>query len=158
MAKVSGLGHVGIYVSDMAKMLTFYTDVLGLAVTDRAANNVVFLSARSEEEHHEIVLIHSVEEETDVGQVSFQAESLDGLRDLYGKVCQSGREADVVVTRMALSFYFLDPEDNNVEVYWPAAIDCTQPFVEPIDLHGSTGDLMKWLESVKPRESAGRPD
>ena len=34
MAKVRGLGHFGIYVQDMEMMTAFYTDALGMTVTD----------------------------------------------------------------------------------------------------------------------------
>jgi catechol 2,3-dioxygenase-like lactoylglutathione lyase family enzyme len=35
MARVTGLGHVGIYVQDPAQMVAFYRDVMGMQVTDR---------------------------------------------------------------------------------------------------------------------------
>ena len=34
-AKVTGLGHVGIFVDDVQKMIDFYTGVLGMTLTDR---------------------------------------------------------------------------------------------------------------------------
>ena len=37
MSGVTGLGHFGISVEDMPKMLDFYTRVLGLVVTDGGA-------------------------------------------------------------------------------------------------------------------------
>jgi catechol 2,3-dioxygenase-like lactoylglutathione lyase family enzyme len=51
--------HMGIYVVDMARMVDFYTRVLGFCVTDRAlirGVNVTFLS-RDPDEHHQIVLV-----------------------------------------------------------------------------------------------------
>ena len=33
MARVLGLGHVGIYVRDLSRMVAFYRDVLGLTIT-----------------------------------------------------------------------------------------------------------------------------
>ena len=41
MAKVSGLGHFGIFVRDMPRMVDFYSGVLGLTVTDRGPNDRV---------------------------------------------------------------------------------------------------------------------
>ena len=50
-AKVTGLGHVGIFVNDVQKMVDFYTGVLGMTLTDRGPNDrSVFLSARPNEE------------------------------------------------------------------------------------------------------------
>ena len=51
--------HMGVYVTDSAKMEDFYTRVLGFSVTDRArirGTDVVFLS-RNPDEHHQIVLV-----------------------------------------------------------------------------------------------------
>ena len=55
--RVTGLGHVGISVQDMDKMLDFYTRILGLTVTDGGGpGRGVFLSAQPESEHHEFVM------------------------------------------------------------------------------------------------------
>ena len=34
-ARVTGLGHVGIFVNDIPMMIDFYTNVLGMTLTDR---------------------------------------------------------------------------------------------------------------------------
>ncbi|HVJ23513.1 MAG TPA: VOC family protein, partial [Burkholderiales bacterium] len=50
--------HMGLYVTDAARMEDFYTRVLGFAVTDRGnlgSVNIVFLS-RDPREHHQIIL------------------------------------------------------------------------------------------------------
>ena len=39
MARVTGLGHVGIYVRDLERMVAFYRDVMGML----AFGEVVFL-------------------------------------------------------------------------------------------------------------------
>ena len=33
MARVLGLGHVGLYVRDLDRMVAFYRDVMGMRVT-----------------------------------------------------------------------------------------------------------------------------
>jgi catechol 2,3-dioxygenase-like lactoylglutathione lyase family enzyme len=54
---VIGLGHTGLWVSDLAKMRDFYERVIGLTVTDSDdEQGIVFFSARPEVEHHEFVL------------------------------------------------------------------------------------------------------
>jgi len=55
MPKVTRLGHVGLFVADPEIMLEFYSNFLGMTVTDRDERRV-FLSARPEEEHHELLL------------------------------------------------------------------------------------------------------
>ena len=46
MPRVTGLGHVGIYVRDLERMVAFYRDLLGMQVTKQNWRaGVVFLSA-----------------------------------------------------------------------------------------------------------------
>ena len=155
MAKVTGLGHFGVYVRDMPKMLDFYTGVLGLTVTDRATGDrAVFLSARPGEEHHEIALVQSADQKTDAGQISFRVESLGDLKNLYGKIKDYGCEFDRVVSHgVAFGAYFRDPEGNRVEVYWPTGVDYPQPYGDPIDLTASDEALLKTLDDLQPREA-----
>src|ERR1035441_147867 len=55
---ISRLGHVGIHVRDLEKSKQFYSEVLGLTVTDVDPTlELVFLSARPEVEHHELLLV-----------------------------------------------------------------------------------------------------
>ena len=94
MAKVTGLGHFGLFVQDMPKMIDFYTNVLGMTLTDRGMEDrIVFLSARPDEEHHEIALAKFGEDQkTDAGQISFHVESLQDLKALYRKLKDYGIE------------------------------------------------------------------
>ncbi len=46
MTRVVGLGHVGIYVRDLERMVAFYRDVMGMQVTKQNWRfGIVFLSA-----------------------------------------------------------------------------------------------------------------
>ena len=57
MAAVIGLGHVGIYVHDLEKMVGFYRDVLGMRVTKQNWRaGIVFLSSDPAQADHEIAL------------------------------------------------------------------------------------------------------
>ena len=53
------LSHVGIYVTDMARMVDFYTRFLGFAIADRgpAPNGEIVFLTRDSREHHQLVLI-----------------------------------------------------------------------------------------------------
>ena len=158
MGKVTGLGHLGIYVRDMPTMVDFYSNVLGLTLTDRGRNDrIVFLSARPGNEHHEIALVAEEEKRTDAGQISFRVESLSDLKALHKKVRDYGCEFDRVVNHgVAFGCYFRDPEDNRVEIYWPTGIDYPQPCAEPLDIEAPQEELLATLENLPPRE-AGHP-
>jgi catechol 2,3-dioxygenase-like lactoylglutathione lyase family enzyme len=154
MAKVSSLGHVGIYAHDMDRMLDFYTRVLGLKVTDGGQPRTVFMSAQPEAEHHEFVLGPAPDRKSNAQQVSFTVSSLDDLKALYRAIRDYGCQINRVVNHgIAFGCYFRDPEDNQIEVYWPTGIDYPQPHADPLDLDLSNADLLHLLESMPPKES-----
>src|SRR6266567_4010165 len=129
MPKVTGLGHVGIYVKDPALMIEFYSDFLGMKVTDRGENDrIVFLSARHEAEHHEFALARSDELHSQCQQISFTLDSLSDLLTFYKQIQERGYPIDRTVSHgNAFSCYFRDPENNRVEVYWHTGKDWPQP-------------------------------
>lgn len=150
MPKVTGLGHVGLYVRDPAVMIDFYSNFLGLTVTDRGENDrIVFLSARPEEEHHELALARSEDHHTDPQQISFTVGSLTDLRSFYSQIKERGYPIDRVVSHgNAFGCYFRDPEGNRVEVYWHTDKDWPQPYGEPIDLDRSEEELLDLLDKM----------
>jgi catechol 2,3-dioxygenase-like lactoylglutathione lyase family enzyme len=157
MAQVSGLGHFGIFVKDMSKMVDFYSGVLGLTVTDRGPNDrVVFLSGHPETEHHEIALAKSEDQKTDAGQVSFHIDSLHDLKVMHKRIADYGCTIDRVVNHgIAFGCYFRDPEDNRIEVYWSTGIDYPQPYADPLDLSASDEELLKLVTDLEPRTGTG---
>src|SRR5207247_11012877 len=52
--RVQKIGHVGLYCRDLARMVDFYTRVLGFQVSDRNEKGAVFL--RFGADHHSLVL------------------------------------------------------------------------------------------------------
>jgi catechol-2,3-dioxygenase len=149
MPKVTRLGHVGLFVKDPDVMLDFYANFLGMTVTDRDERRV-FLSARPEEEHHELLLAKNEERHTDPQQLSFLVDSLADLRTFYAQIVERGYSIDHVNNHgNAIGCYFRDPEDNRVEVYWHTDIDWPQPFSEPVDLSLSEEELMNVLKDMQ---------
>ncbi len=147
-AKVRGLGHLGIYVRDVELMREFYADFLGMTVTDRT-DTKVFLSAKPEEEHHELLLAQDDTKHTDPQQISFMLDSLSDLRDFYARIVERQYEIDHVSNHgNAIGCYFRDPEDNRVEVYWHTGIDWPQPCSERIDLSLSENDIRQILRDM----------
>jgi catechol 2,3-dioxygenase-like lactoylglutathione lyase family enzyme len=154
MSRVAGLGHVGISVRDIDKMLDFYTSVLGLTKTDGGEGRGVFLSAQPEIEHHEFVISPSPDRKANAQQISFTVGSLDDLRDLYHAIKEYGCQIDRVISHgIAFGCYFRDPEDNRVVVYWSTGMDYPQPFGDPIDLDRSNEELLQQLAALPQRES-----
>lgn len=139
MPRVTKLGHVGVYVHDLDRMRDFYTRVLGLTVTDQdESRGIVFLSSRPDEEHHEFVLMRGRNVGPDaqvVQQVSWHVGSLDDLLAFHRALQAEGVTVEREVTHgIAIGIYFLDPEGNRIEVYWPLEDRIPQPFGKAIDL------------------------
>src|SRR5439155_13774557 len=81
MARVMGLGHVGIYVRDLERMVAFYRDVMGMQITKQNWRaGAVFLSADPEAVDHEIALMRGRPEGDKphlINQISMRVASLD---------------------------------------------------------------------------------
>lgn len=144
MPRVTGLGHIGLYVEDMPMMVDFYSNFLGLTVTDVGLPRIVFMSARPDEEHHELALAQSQGEKTNAQQISFTVGSLSDLKEFYRKINERGLKVERVVSHgNAFGCYFRDPENNIVEVYWHTGVDFPQPYGDPIDLTASDEELLQ---------------
>jgi len=144
--------HVGIFVSDMAKMADFYTRFLGFTLTDRGRlgdTELAFLS-RDPREHHQIVLVAGRPKDTPfnvVNQISFRVDSLTTLRELHARLhSESVSEIAPVTHGNAISVYFRDPEGNRLELFIDTPWYVTQPLRLPVDLSLPDDALWKSVE------------
>jgi len=150
------LSHVGVFVRDLERMISFYTTVFGLKVTDRGVgktfkNELAFLSARPEQ-HHQLVLAAGRPVEatfSTVMQLSFMVQDIDALRRVRSDALRLG------ATQMrglnhgnALSIYFSDLEGNTVEVYLDTPYYVAQPHGDPLDLEKSDAEIWRETETI----------
>jgi catechol 2,3-dioxygenase-like lactoylglutathione lyase family enzyme len=158
MARVVGLGHVGIYVRDLERMVAFYRDVLGMQVTKqrRTPFGQVMLSADPAAADHEIIFMEGRPEgETPrhLQHVALQVESLADVRAFHERLRAEGCRIHVVANHgSAIGCYFDDPEGNRAEVFWRTGYDCWAPTLEPIDLAQSDEAIMTAVQRVVERE------
>ena len=146
MARVLGLGHVGIYVRDLDRMVAFYQDVMGMRVTKQNRRaGVVFLSADPESVDHEIALMGGRPDPADphlINQISMRVGSLDDLRAMRKRLVTEGYRIEGVVNHAsAIGCYFFDPEGNRNEVYLRIEKDVRQPFRKTIDFGRSPEEI-----------------
>ena len=119
------LGHVVMRVRDMDRSLDFYTKVMGLTVMERSLTGIVFMSVDTEKSHELAIRAigmdangpnHSI-----VGQayMAWQMGTFEDLQELYLRL----KENNVRIIRIgdhgvSLGVYILDPDDNEIEVYY----------------------------------------
>ena len=87
-AKLS-FSHMGVFVTDINKMVDFYTRVLGLVVSDRDVRKdgteIAFMTL-DPREHHQVVFATGRPADFNynvIQQLSFRAPSLSALRETY---------------------------------------------------------------------------
>lgn len=148
--------HFGIFVTDLPRMVSFYTGVFGLTVTDRGVgrtfkSELVFMSA-SPEQHHQLVLASGRPAEatfSTVMQVSFKVPGLQSLRDIWATAERSGATNIRGLNHgNAISIYMLDPEGNTVEVYLDTPFYISQPHGDPLDLSKPDEVILRETEEV----------
>ena len=156
MPKLSGLGHVGIYVNDLMAQREFYSKIMGLVITDEdlEERGMVFMSANPEEEHHEFVIMKGRNVPADakmVQQLSFKVDSLAELKKFHTVF----KEENVKILRTvshgnAFGMYASDPEGNTIEVYYKTGFPVPQPHQDPVNLDDSEEDLIAIAKAAIP--------
>ena len=147
------LSHVGIFVTDLPRMVDFYTGFLGFAESDRGATvnggEIVFMT-RDPREHHQLVM--ATGRPADLGynivnQLSLRVDSLETLRELQrGLKNEHATELGPVSHGNALSVYLHDPEKNRVELLIDTPWYVPQPCRIPVDLSLPDDELWASLE------------
>ena len=148
MPQIAGLGHVGIYATDLMKMRDFYSRVLGLEIADEdlEQRRMVFLSSDPVDEHHEFVLMEgrvTVDDAKVIQQISFRVPSIQDMRDYKARIDAEHLEIDRIVSHgNAFGMYFFDPEGNRIELYYKTGYPVPQPHGDPLDLSRSDDELL----------------
>ncbi|HMN82082.1 MAG TPA: VOC family protein [Burkholderiaceae bacterium] len=135
------LSHCGIFVRDIERMSRFYREVFDLQETDRGPGItfsfvIAFLSSRSDQ-HHQLALASGrpADAASTVMQISFKVASIDDLREARRRALARGATAMRGLNHgNALSIYFMDPEENTVEVYLDTPWQVRQPHGDPLDI------------------------
>jgi len=163
--------HIGIYVSDLARMESFYTRFLGFTVTDRGDLDtprgkvrLVFLS-RDPTEHHQLVLATGRPDSggfNTVNQLSFRVDSLTTLRALYlrmieGELREEMSEVSPACHGNALSVYVRDPEGNRLELFIDTPWYIDQPMRVPFDFSLDDAAIWAWAEQHASASPGFRP-
>jgi len=117
------LGHVNLYVRNAERSRHWYEEVLGLHTYDFRPGWAAFMSA-DKDKSHEVALMQvgddaPLQQKGQVGlnHLAFMMESLDDLKDAYGRLKEKGVKIDRIVDHgLSLGIYFRDPDGNGLEV------------------------------------------
>jgi len=148
--------HFGIYVTDLAGMVRFYTEVFDLTITDRGMGRtfkreLVFTSA-TPDQHHQLVLAEGRPADakfSTIMQISFLVPDIQAIRDICKRAERLGAsEIKGLNHGNALSVYMLDPEGNTVEVYVNTSFHVSQPHGDPLDLSKSDEEILRETEAI----------
>ncbi|MEI7428134.1 MAG: VOC family protein [Betaproteobacteria bacterium] len=124
------LGHIVLAVRDIHQSVNFYTNVLGLQVSDWISDQMVFL--RSGTDHHDLALAQIPKDSVDINDLPRYSRPglehfsylVDSLKDIEDAV-QFLKDNQIEIVRGIgkhgpgenCFLVFKDPDGNNVELY-----------------------------------------
>ena len=124
MSKIRGLSHVVLYVNDLEKMAAFYRDFLGLVRYREHPGRMIFMTADPEIEDHQLALAKGREGQAKIiAHIAWRVETPADVKEYYERCKALGVPIDHCVSHAyeemgnTVSCYFLDPEENCIEVY-----------------------------------------
>jgi len=143
---ITKLGHMVLKVQDLEHSVSFYTQVLGLKVSDAYPDNMIpgrMVFMRFNNDHHGIALIGGAEkdsENVEVHHLAFEVATLDEvlrardhLREHQVKIEFDGRRR----AGQQIAVEFRDPDNHMLEIYW-----C----IDQIGSDGRTRPPEEWIE------------
>lgn len=148
MVKPLGIGHVVLNVTDVAKSIEFYTNILGFEVVKtNSENTAAFLNCG--EMHHDLALFKA---STDIpnkkGSVGLNhfavlVDDIDQLKSLKENLESVGySNLRTVDHGMTGSIYFEDPDGNGIEFYFDRYEDPAEGLAVMKDDNKVNGELV----------------
>src|SRR5262245_1013319 len=116
---IAHLAHVEVLTQTPEESLRFYTDVLGLDITERAGQSV-YLRGWGEWYHHSLKLTEAAG--PGVGHIAWRAWSADDLQVAVDRVTEQGRGQGWVEDELGHgpAFRFVSPAGHLHEILWEA--------------------------------------
>ena len=150
------IGHVVLNVSDLEASVRFYTEVLGLQISDRYPETMVpggMVFMRCNTDHHGVALVGGASklERSSLNHFAFEVGSPDEvfrarawLRSHNVPIVFEGRRR----AGCQIAIEFQDPDGNNLEIYWN------------IDQVGTTGEVRppsEWRQARTLEDAVANP-
>jgi len=153
---VRRLGHVVLNCTDLEKSTRFYTEVLGFEVTDRYPDTMVpggMVFLRCATDHHTVALVGGMarEPQGSLNHFAFEVGTLDEvfrarewLRQHDVRIVFEGRRR----AGCQIAVEFLDPDGNNLEIYWG---------VDQVGSNGSVRPSTEWRQALTLEDAVANP-
>ena len=124
--EVRKIGHVVLNVTDLEAAVRFYTEVLGLKVSDRYPDTMVpggMVFLRCNPDHHGVALVGGASklDRSSLNHFAFEVGTIDEVFRARAWLRQQGVPIHFEGRRRAgcqLAVEFKDPDGNNLEIYW----------------------------------------
>jgi catechol 2,3-dioxygenase len=150
------IGHVVLNVTDLEASVRFYTEVLGLRVSDRYPDSMVpggMVFMRVTTDHHGVALVGgaSAAERSSLNHFAFEVGALDEVFRARAWLQKEGVPIHFEGRRRAgcqIAIEFRDPDGNNLEIYWN------------IDQVGTLGDVRpasEWRQAKSLEDAIANP-
>jgi catechol 2,3-dioxygenase len=119
------IGHVHLKVSELERSIKFYTEVLGLDLTQRYGRSAAFLSYGGY--HHHIGLnvweskggVPPTPGSTGLFHLAILYPTRQALAAALKRVIDNGVAIDGAADHgVSEAIYFRDPDENGIEIYW----------------------------------------
>jgi catechol 2,3-dioxygenase-like lactoylglutathione lyase family enzyme len=150
------IGHVVLNVTDLEASVRFYTEVLGLLVSDRypdsmVAGGMVFL--RCNTDHHGVALVggRGKSERSTLNHFAFEVGSLDEVFRARAWLRERGVPIVFEGRRRAgcqVAVEFTDPDGNNLEIYWN---------IDQIGTEGQVRPASQWRQARTLEDAVANP-
>ena len=127
--KIGKLGHIVINCADLERSIKFYTEIMGLEVSDiytsdMAPGGMAFL--RCGPDHHSLALVGSMQKDKpndnyELNHIAFEVATLDEVLAARAHLEQHKIPIDFEGRRRAgvqIAVEFRDPDGHRLEIYW----------------------------------------
>jgi catechol 2,3-dioxygenase len=125
--RIAKLGHVVLNVSDLARSVSFYSEILGFSVSDIYPESMVpggmaFLRCNSD--HHGVALVGELKAASgnvDLHHLAFEVSTLDEVLRARDHLRRHAVPIDFEGRRRAgcqIAVEFRDPDGHRLEIFW----------------------------------------